>query len=213
MRDVLTMGHSVFGQDWPALAILPSGKTNALAHDLNIPDDWSVLDILRAMRFDRTMSRSPMVVTPLDEPDAAPALGFVLGGGVFTRAIELGQTAHRWGAFDALAVATTTCWSLARCFFGELTDPWRQGSAMLIALGTSREPLARSGHGARSHRQIFLASFASGQTRALRKTCRWIESIGRRSHELAVGRQPSRASHGKDYKRCGHQRHSPVRGK
>jgi len=152
------MGHSVFGQDWPALAILPSGKTNALAHDLNIPDDWSVLDILRAMRFDRTMSRSPMVVTPLDEPDAAPALGFVLGGGVFTRAIELGQTAHRWGAFDALAVATTTCWSLARCFFGELTDPWRQGSAMLIALGTSREPLARSGHGARSHRQIFLAS-------------------------------------------------------
>ncbi|MDY7098743.1 MAG: diacylglycerol kinase family protein [Pseudomonadota bacterium] len=158
VRDVLTMGHSVFGQNWPTLAILPSGKTNALAHDLEIPDDWSLLDVLRAQRCHRTTARSPMVVTPLDEPDAAPALGFVLGGGVFTRAIELGQTAHRWGAFDALAVATTTCCSLARCFFGELSDPWRQGSAMSIALGGSREPLARSCRGTPSHRQIFLAS-------------------------------------------------------
>lgn len=158
VRDVLTMGNSVFGQDWPALAILPSGKTNALAHDLQVPDDWSVLDVLRAQRSHRTIARSPMVVTPLDEPDAAPALGFVLGGGVFTHAIELGQTAHRWGAFDALAVATTTCWSLARCFVGELADPWRRGSAMSIKTGVSREPLARSGRGARSHRQILLAS-------------------------------------------------------
>ena len=37
IRDVLTCGSPLFGNDWPALVILPQGKTNALALDLGVP--------------------------------------------------------------------------------------------------------------------------------------------------------------------------------
>ena len=39
VRDVLTSGQAIFGDDWPAIAVLPKGKTNALTVDLGVPDD------------------------------------------------------------------------------------------------------------------------------------------------------------------------------
>ena len=40
VRDVLTGGAEIFGDDWPTLIVLPKGKTNALATDLGAPADW-----------------------------------------------------------------------------------------------------------------------------------------------------------------------------
>ena len=42
MRDVLTMGRAVFADRWPAIAVLPKGKTNALNVDIGAPADWSL---------------------------------------------------------------------------------------------------------------------------------------------------------------------------
>ena len=42
VRDVLTCGEDIFGETWPALIVLPKGKTNALAVDLGLPNHWSL---------------------------------------------------------------------------------------------------------------------------------------------------------------------------
>ncbi|MGN6497543.1 MAG: diacylglycerol/lipid kinase family protein, partial [Tsuneonella sp.] len=42
VRDVLTAAVPVFGESWPAIAVLPMGKTNALNVDLGAPRDWTL---------------------------------------------------------------------------------------------------------------------------------------------------------------------------
>lgn len=99
VRDVLTCGQAIFGDDWPAIAVLPKGKTNALTVDLGVPDDWSLQDAIDALDRGTRMRRRPMVVTALgdDEPSATlpRVAGFILGAGAFTTATRAGQSAHR----------------------------------------------------------------------------------------------------------------------
>jgi len=131
VRDVLTCGAGVFGENWPALIVLPNGKTNALAHDLGIPKGWTLEQAMAALRDGRTTSRRPLVVTQRDKEDARIA-GFVLGGGAFTAAIGLGQNAHRLGAFNAAVVGLTTVWSALQALLGRSDNPWRRGTAMRV---------------------------------------------------------------------------------
>ena len=88
VRDVLTAGLDVFGEHWPALAVLPKGKTNALNVDLGAPAGWSLAMLLPfallalwwavgrglaplAALQARIRARAPDDMSPID-PKAAP---------------------------------------------------------------------------------------------------------------------------------------------
>jgi diacylglycerol kinase (ATP) len=131
VRDVLTCGASAFGDSWPALIIMPSGKTNALAHDLGIAPNWSLAQALESARLDRTVIRRPLVVAQRDN-ESAQVRGFVMGAGAYSTAISLGQDAHDFGAFNAAVVGITTVWSLLQALFGGPGNIWRRGTRMRL---------------------------------------------------------------------------------
>ncbi|MFZ9396022.1 MAG: diacylglycerol/lipid kinase family protein [Erythrobacter sp.] len=157
VRDVLTCGEAIFGDDWPAIAVLPKGKTNALTVDLDAPGDWTLQAAIDAFENGRRIPRSPIAITPLDEPGAR-VLGFILGAGAFTIGTRAGQSAHRLGAFNSLAVGVTTLWGVLQALFGTRANPWRRGVQMDLRLGQSRVPFQHSGKGDPARRQFLLAS-------------------------------------------------------
>lgn len=162
VRDVLTCGRPIFGDDWPAIAVLPKGKTNALTVDLGIPDSWSLQDAIKALDHGQRVWRRPIEVIPQGESEADAGLsrvsGFILGAGAFTTATRAGQSAHRLGAFNSLAVGVTALWALAQSLFAGRSNPWRRGARMRIGLGAGDVPMAHSGHGDPAMRQILFAS-------------------------------------------------------
>ncbi len=157
VRDVLSAGDQVFGTDWPVVAILPKGKTNALAVDLEAPGDWSLQCAIDAFRNGRRIRRRPIRVVP-HAGETEPMLGFILGAGAFTTGIAAGQDAHRIGAFNSLAVAVTTLWGAIQSVFGTDSNPWRRGVEMELLLGESGAPMEHSGLGDPNRRQILVAS-------------------------------------------------------
>lgn len=159
VRDVLTAGCEVFGDDWPIVAVLPKGKTNALAVDLQAPKDWSLQGAIDAYRFGKRVKRRALAVRNLnDGPAGKPLYGFILGAGVFTLSIRAGQDAHRLGAFNALAVGVTTLWTVLQVMLGSRSNRWRRGSKMALRLGKDRRPLPHSGLGDPEWRQLLFAS-------------------------------------------------------
>ncbi len=157
VRDVLTCGQAIFGDDWPAIAVLPKGKTNALTVDLGIPDDWTLQDAIDALDHGSRIWRRPMKVARADEPESRVA-GFILGAGAFTKATQAGQSAHKLGAFDSMVVAVTGVWALLQSLFAGRGNAWRKGAAMRIGLGAADAPMAHSGHGDPAMRQLLFAS-------------------------------------------------------
>lgn len=157
VRDVLTCGQDIFGDDWPAIAVLPKGKTNALTVDLGVPDDWTLQDAVDALDHGRRIYRRPMTVARADQPQSRVA-GFILGAGAFTKATQAGQSAHKLGAFDSMVVAVTGTWALLQSMFATRSNPWRKGAQMRIGLGTADAPMAHSGHGDPAMRQLLFAS-------------------------------------------------------
>lgn len=131
VRDVLTCGAGVFGDSWPALIVLPNGKTNALALDLGIPVGWTLDEALEAMRLGHVVRRQPLVIAESGNPEAQ-VRGFIMGAGVFNRAIALGQRSHDLGAFNAAAVGVTLAWSVVQALFGGRNNVWRRGTPMRL---------------------------------------------------------------------------------
>lgn len=162
IRDVLTVGLTVFGDDWPAIAVLPKGKTNALTLDLGIPDDWTLQDAITAFDQGGCISRRPITVSTAvgqsESPGISRVAGFILGAGAFTRSIRAGQSAHKLGAFDSMVVAITALWVLLQSLLGSRQNPWRKGARMRIGLGASATPMVHSGHGDPAARQLLFAS-------------------------------------------------------
>lgn len=162
VRDVLTCGQAIFGDDWPAIAVLPKGKTNALTIDLGIPEDWTLQDAIDALDHGRRIHRRPMAVSAIAEPGKGTGIprvaGFILGAGAFTKATQAGQSAHKLGAFDSMVVAVTALWALAQSLFASRANPWRKGARMRIGLGSADVPMAHSGHGDPEMRQLLFAS-------------------------------------------------------
>ncbi|WNO54067.1 diacylglycerol/lipid kinase family protein [Stakelama saccharophila] len=130
VRDVLTAARKAFRR-MPCVAVLPSGKTNALALDLGIPVHWSVRSMLDALRAGRIATRAPVEVwrRGADRPEH---VGFLLGAGAFVRATSLAQKTHRVGAFNGMAVGLSLMWSIAQTLFGSAENVWRQGDRMRI---------------------------------------------------------------------------------
>ena len=159
VRDVLTCGGPIFGDDWPAIAVLPKGKTNALTVDLGIPDNWTLQDAITALDHGGRVWRRPMEVTALAEGSGLSRVsGFILGAGAFTTATRAGQSAHKLGAFNSLAVGVTAAWALLQSLFGGRTNPWRRGTRMRIGLGAGEVPMEHSGLGDPERRQVLFAS-------------------------------------------------------
>lgn len=136
IRDVLTMATSCFDR-FPRVAVVPSGKTNALAIDLGLPRDWTEGDAVRALRAGRVVERSPIAIK---RPDSRTAElhGFIFGAGAFVLATALAQKTHRLGAFNGLAVGLSIAGCVAQTMFGGDGNPWRQGTPMRIALADGR---------------------------------------------------------------------------
>ena len=157
VRDVLTCGLEIFGDDWPAIAVLPKGKTNALTVDLGVPEDWGLQDAIDALDHGSRVYRRPMQVSHASEPGKQVA-GFILGAGTFTKATQAGQSAHKLGAFDSMVVAVTGMWALLQSMFATRGNPWRKGARMRIGLGAADAPMEHSSHGDPAMRQLLFAS-------------------------------------------------------
>ncbi|MGU3392191.1 diacylglycerol/lipid kinase family protein [Sphingomonas sp. M1A8_2b] len=130
IRDVMTAAARVWTGAAPRVAIVPSGKTNALALDLGIPDDWTLDQALTAARHGRVKSRSPIEVIRKDTGDRL--CGFLFGAGAFVDATALAQRTHRAGAFNGVAVGLALCWAILQTLFGGANSAWRAGSRMRI---------------------------------------------------------------------------------
>jgi hypothetical protein len=158
VRDVLTSGAGIFGDDWPALAVLPKGKTNALTVDLGVPQGWNLQDAIDAYASGSRVYRRPIEITPIGAHHGSRVLGFILGAGAFTTATTAGQSAHRMGAFNSMAVAVAIALGIGQWLFAPRTNPWRSGTRMAIGLGPTDTPMAHSGVGDPEWRQLLFAS-------------------------------------------------------
>jgi diacylglycerol kinase (ATP) len=130
VRDVLTYGAPIFGDHWPRLVMVPRGKTNALAIDLGLPRAWSFDAVMDAIARGKTVTRRPLVIERESREQAM--LGFIFGAGAFNAAIDAGQVAHRFGAFQGAAVGLTAAIGLAQTVFGIGNSPWRTGAPMRL---------------------------------------------------------------------------------
>lgn len=157
VRDVLTAGLAIFGDDWPVIGVLPRGKTNALAFDLGIPAEWTWREIAEHARQGRTTRRRPLVLAPQDAGGPAVA-GFLVGAGSFAAGVEAAQDAHRIGMFGGLAVGATVAWAVAQTLLGGPRNRWRRGQAMDIALLPGGAPLPHRGGGDPGRRSLLLAT-------------------------------------------------------
>ncbi len=159
VRDVLTRGAPIFGAQWPRIMVLPKGKTNALAADLGLPSRWPLADAVKAATSGETRIATRRPIT-IERPgcEGWQATGFILGTGVFNAAIETGQVAHRFGAFQGFAVAVTALVAIVQALFGLGGGRWRALSPMRMTTGPGGLEVAQSAHGVPGER------FASGMS-------------------------------------------------
>lgn len=158
VRDVLTCGQAVFEDNWPELAVLPKGKTNALNVDLGAPNGWNLPDAIEAYKNGKRIRRKPVSVAPVEGTEGETMIGFIFGGGAFTLGIQAGQDAHKLGAFNSLAVAATSVWGVAQGLFGNDRNIWRRGTKMRFLIGPERAELPYSAQGDPTRRSVFLVS-------------------------------------------------------
>jgi len=136
IRDVLTCAASIWTGVWPKVAIVPSGKTNALALDLGIPDDWTLDRALAAARDGTVIARSPIEVA---RAGGTPLRGFLFGAGAFVSATALAQRTHHAGAFKGVAVGLATGWGILQTLVGRASSSWRRGERMRVRYATSTD--------------------------------------------------------------------------
>lgn len=157
VRDVLSCGADIFGDDWPAFIVLPKGKTNALAVDLGLPNHWSLAEALNAAHRGGTLARRPLRISPADGTGRC-VQGFILGTGAFSIATEAGQEAHRRGAFNSFAVGLTILWGVLQTLFGRAGNPWRACTRTRIVDRHSGRRLPHTGRGEMDERYLTIAT-------------------------------------------------------
>ena len=158
VRDVLTRGAPLFGEKWPFVAVLPQGKTNALALDIGVNARWTLDQAILAAKRGQFVARRPLVVED-GEGGQRDRWGFIFGAGVFNAAIDAGQVAHRFGAFQSFAIGVTALFGMAQALFGFGRSPWRNLSVMDFTEATSGNALPHSELGEAGKR--FIAGFTT----------------------------------------------------
>lgn len=142
VRDVLSCAGDIWSGHWPQIVVIPSGKTNALALDLGLPQGWTLADALGALGRGRVERHRPVEIVRAE--DGARLRGFLFGAGAFVSATELAQHTHRAGAFNGVAVGLALGWVVLQTLFGPATGNWRAGTPMRLNLaGQDPETRAR----------------------------------------------------------------------
>lgn len=127
IREVLTRLPEAYGGVLPRLAVVPNGKTNALALDIETPLGTSLEQLLDAAAAGRPTKRRQCLEVVRRGAAQPEHRGFLFGIGAFVRATELAQRHHGLGVFDNAAIVLTMAGALARTLLGGATDPWRRG--------------------------------------------------------------------------------------
>lgn len=143
VRDVMSALSHGFGQDWPALAILPSGKTNLVARDVGSFGTGlaGLHRLLAAVRTDSPQvaltTRSSLEVVWPDDPRRV-VRGFFFGAGIFTHATRMaGEWAHDRGVKQRSAVALTMARTLYQTLRGHHSA---KGTPMAVSPDIDRPP-------------------------------------------------------------------------
>lgn len=134
IREVLTRLPEAYGGRLPKLAVLPNGKTNALALDIETPIGTTLEEILAAVEAGRPTKRRQCLEIVRAGQDTPERRGFLFGVGAFVRATKLAQKNHGRGWFDNAAVGVTIAGALARTVLGGAGDRWRRGEPMDLSL-------------------------------------------------------------------------------
>ena len=140
IREVLTRIPEAYGGRIPRLAILPNGKTNALALDLGVPLGATLEDILAAARSDRRPKKRHCLEVVRAGQALPERRGFLFGLGAFVRGTELAQKNHDLGFFDNAAIGVTLAGAAARTLFGGPEDPWRRGEVVELSFAVGTRP-------------------------------------------------------------------------
>lgn len=130
VREVITRLPEAFSGRIPRLAVVPNGKTNALAIDIGAPLGTTLEQILASAEAGRPTKRRQCLEVLRPGQTAPERRGFLFGLGAFVRGTQLAQTHHGLGLFDNAAVVATMVGAGARTLFGGPKDPWRRGEVM-----------------------------------------------------------------------------------
>lgn len=146
VRDVLT----ALGRGWsgspPALAILPSGKTNVIAADVGVRGLRA--DALERVRKSSAEGRLKRTIRPtlrIDRPGLADGalFGFVFGTGAYARATDLALTTSMRKGRGRSAVARALAQAAYGAMFGRERSAWLEGEALDVHVDGSPRPGGR----------------------------------------------------------------------
>ena len=140
IREVLTRIPEAYGGRIPRLAIVPNGKTNALALDLGVPLGATLEDILAAARSGKRPKKRHCLEVLRPGQALPERRGFLFGLGAFVRGTELAQKNHDRGFFDNAAIGVTLAGAVTRTLFGGPDDPWRRGEAAELSFAGPARP-------------------------------------------------------------------------
>ncbi|MEM7642632.1 MAG: diacylglycerol kinase family protein [Pseudomonadota bacterium] len=125
IRDIVTRLDGAFGDDWPAFALLPSGKTNAIAGDVGHSGKGvAALDRLIAARDAGTLGANAVERTALevDWPGHRRMRGFLFGYAAFTEGVRFAnERIHTAGISKGLAVILSIGGAIRRVLAGSGT--------------------------------------------------------------------------------------------
>lgn len=139
VREVLTRLPEAYDGRIPRLAVLPNGKTNALALDIETPLGTTLEQILAAAQAGKPTKRRQCLEVVRAGQIAPERRGFLLGVGAFVRATKLAQKNHGRGFFDDAAVGVTIAGALGRTLLGGAGDRWRRGEPLSLSIGATPE--------------------------------------------------------------------------
>jgi len=137
VREVMGAAVRAYPGKLPRFAILPSGKTNALAADLQVPTSWSLRDVVNA-HLENRVSRRRAIMVQWANGSRPEQYGFLFGFGAFVRATVLARRVHRHGWFGNAAIVATLAWALAQTFLGGPRSKWTRGESVRMS-GDSAE--------------------------------------------------------------------------
>lgn len=134
IREVLTRLPEAYDGRLPRLAIVPNGKTNALALDIGSPLGTTLEQLLDAAEAGRPTKRRQCLEVVRPGQALPERRGFLFGMGAFVRATELAQKHHHLGLFDNAAVAATMLQATVGALVGGPGNAWRRGEAASLSL-------------------------------------------------------------------------------
>ncbi|MBL8555589.1 MAG: diacylglycerol kinase [Phenylobacterium sp.] len=133
IREVVTRLPEAYGGRLPRLAIVPNGKTNALALDIGSPLGTTLEQLLTAAEAGQPTKRRPCLEIVRPGQATPERRGFLFGTGAFVRATELAQKHHTVGLFDDAAIAATIVHAAIGALFGGPSNGWRKGEAARVS--------------------------------------------------------------------------------